>query len=143
MRPTLTLVLMLLLSSPGLAQESGETTSPTLGQLLNEPAYFNAWRSMFGSETMPDWTTDYAETLDGPPVPSIPVTVDDQTYSLAFTCKPNECEEHQLFVLFDPAGNEAWGLLATPETGITWLGRPNGRIRSAIKSALSNQPDPS
>ena len=52
------------------------------------------------------------------------------------TCKPNACENNQLYVLFAPEGRDAWGMLATPETGVTWLGRPDQRIQDAITHAL-------
>jgi hypothetical protein len=63
------------------------------------------------AEPVPDWLKTYTATLEGPPTPSIDVPVGSETYALAFTCKPNECEDHQLFVLFAPAGRHVWGLL--------------------------------
>lgn len=138
MRPTLLLALLLSLSAPALAQEPSEGAGPVLGELLQKPAFFSAWQAMVSGETTPDWVTEYTATLDGPPVPSIPVSIDNQAYSLAFTCKPNECEENQFFVLFAPDGSKAWGLLGTPETGVVWLGYPDDRIRAAITGALEN-----
>ena len=62
--------------------------------------------------------------------------IDHQTYSLAFTCKPNECEQFQLFVLFAPDGSKAWALEGSPLTGVNWFGEPDDRIRAAITAAL-------
>jgi hypothetical protein len=128
------LLLALLLScSPSLAQDA---TGPVLGELLKKPAYFNAWETMLQGEQTPDWLKDYTQTLNGPPTPSIPVVIDHQTYSLAFTCKPNECEQFQLFVLFAPDGSKAWALEGSPLTGVNWFGEPDDRIRAAITAAL-------
>lgn len=136
MRLTVLLALLMSLSSPAFAQDAAQAPNPVLGQLLKKPAYFDAWQSMISSGVMPDWITEYTATLEGPPVPSIPVTIDNQTYSLGFTCKPNECEENQLFVLFAPGGTQAWALLGSPQVGITWLGFPDDKIQAAITSAL-------
>ena len=61
---------------------------------------------------------------------------DREVYTLGFTCKPNDCENNQLYVLFAPEGRDAWAMLATPATGVTWLGRPDQRIQDAITSVL-------
>lgn len=143
MRLTVLLALLLFSSSPALAQDQagdtgqaagGETS--VLGDLLKQPAYFESWQTLVGAETPPDWVTEYTATLDGPPVPNIPVAIDGQTYTLGFTCKPNECEDNQLFVLFAPDGSKAWALMATANTGIVWLGYPDDRIQTAINGAL-------
>ncbi|MEM7397442.1 MAG: Ivy family c-type lysozyme inhibitor [Pseudomonadota bacterium] len=137
MRPTVLLTLLLFLGSPAAAQEAPAPAGPVLGDLLRQPAYFGAWQAMFRGKATPDWLKAYNHSLEGPPTPSIPVTIDNQTYSLAFTCKPNECESFQLFVLFAPGGSQAWGLLASPLHGVDWLGKPNERIRAAITGALN------
>ena len=136
MRFTLLLALMLSFGWPALAQDAAAPANPVLGQLLKNPAYFKAWQTMFGGEAMPEWIAEYTKTLDGPPTPSIPVSIDNQTYLLAFTCKPNDCEAFQLFVLFAPDGSKAWALVGSPLTGVNWLGAPDKRIRGAIAGAL-------
>ena len=116
------------------AQESAK--GPVLGELLKVPKYIYAWQVMMSGETPPEWVKTYTATLDGPPTPTIPVSLDGEIYTLGFTCKPNNCENNQLYVLFAPEGRDAWAMLATPETGVTWLGRPDQRIQDAITGAL-------
>lgn len=136
MNPTfLLLALMLFMSSPAFTQEA-DGGAPGLGDLLKQPTYFAAWQAMIGTETPPDWVTEYTATLNGPPVPNIPVAIDNKSYTLGFTCKPNECGDNQLYALFAPNGSKAWALMATAETGIVWLGYPDDRVRAAIKGAL-------
>lgn len=135
MRPTFLLALMLFVSSPAFAQEA-DGGAPGLGDLLKRPAYFAAWQEMIGAETPPDWVTEYTATLNGPPVPNIPVAIDGQSHMLGFTCKPNECGDNQLYALFAPDGSKAWALMATAETGIVWLGYPDDRVRAAINGVL-------
>jgi len=120
------------------AQEASPQTTkgPSLGQLLKLPKYIYAWQGMMAGETPPDWVKQYSLTHDGPPTPTIPVSLDGEIYTLGFTCKPNACENNQLYVLFAPEGRDAWAMLATEQTGIAWLGRPDQRIQDAITGAL-------
>lgn len=137
-------VLLLLSVSPALAQgggpaappSAGEQGGPKLADLLKIPAYASAWRVMLAGEEPPDWVKQYAQTLDGPPTPSIPVPLLGETYTLGFTCKPNDCANNQLYVLFAPEGRDAWALLATTATGIVWFGRPEQPIQDGITDAL-------
>ena len=106
------IIVMLVLSSvPAFAEDA--PTGPTLADLMKVPTQRAAWFSMLAGETLPPWIQDFANTLDGPPTPSIPIQSGDDIYTLAFTCKPNECGDNQLFVLFSPGGARAWGLLVT------------------------------
>jgi Inhibitor of vertebrate lysozyme (Ivy) len=134
--------LLLIFSAPALHAEDAapeptqESKGPILGELLKVPKYIYAWQLMVSGETPPEWVKEYAKTLEGPPTPTIPVPFGGEIYTLGFTCKPNACENNQLYVLFAPEGRDAWGMLATPETGVTWLGRPDQRIQDAITNAL-------
>lgn len=136
MRLSLLLALLLSLSSPSHAQEAPAAGGPVLGELLKKPAYFNAWQTLIGGDKAPDWLQEYTKTLNGPPVPSIPIVIDNQTYPLAFTCRPNDCEQFQIFVLFAPDGSKAWALMGSPLSGVNWLGEPDEKIRAAVSAAL-------
>ncbi|HUU66541.1 MAG TPA: Ivy family c-type lysozyme inhibitor [Methyloceanibacter sp.] len=109
--------------------------APPMADLMRLPAYIYAWQGMVVGETPPQWVTDFGATLDGPPTPTIPVPLDGETYTLGFTCKPNDCEANQLYVLFAPQGRDAWGMLANADS-ISWLGKPDKRIQDAITEAL-------
>ena len=126
-------LVLLAWSLPALAVERAK--GPPMGDLLKVPIYIYAWQGMMAGETPPDWVSEYTTTLDGPPVPSIPVPLDGEIYTLGFTCKPNECDTNQLYVLFAPEGRDAWGLLESPG-GLSWLGGPDDRIQKALLGAL-------
>jgi Inhibitor of vertebrate lysozyme (Ivy) len=133
------LILLLALSGvPAFAVDA--PTGPTLADLMKVPTERAAWFSMLAGQPLPPWIEDFANTLDGPPTPSIPIQSGDEIYTLAFTCKPNECGDNQLFVLFSPGGARAWGLLVTgtEKTGTEkkWLGDPDDSIKQAILSGL-------
>jgi hypothetical protein len=150
----LSFILLLLFGTAAAAQEpkaAGEPTAagepkaaaqepkgPLLADLMKLQNYREAWEAMLRAETLPvpDWVTGYAATLDSPPIPSFGVLVGSQAYTLAFTCKPNDCENHQLFVLFAPDGRHAWALLLTAGGEPRWLGNPDDDIKGAIRSGI-------
>ena len=122
--------------SPAAAAETPK--GPPLADLMKLQTYREAWEAMLRAETLPvpDWVTGYAATLDSPPIPSFGVLVGSQAYTMAFTCKPNDCENHQLFVLFAPEGRHAWALLLTAGGEPRWLGNPDDDIKGAIRSGI-------
>jgi hypothetical protein len=128
--PMLTrLPLLLLFCSP--AAVAAEQPGPSLSELMAQPAYVTAWKTMLGPDLVPDWVKSYAETLDGPPTPSIKVPVSGDAYTLGFTCKAQDCGGNQLYVLFAPQAKRAWGLLITGESH-RWFGHPEPPIQQAI-----------
>jgi hypothetical protein len=125
-------VLLLVFAASAFATDD---KGPLLAELMKQKGYVYAWDGMLSGETPPPWVAGYAKSLDGPPVPTIPVPLDGETYTLGFVCKANDCEDNQLYVLFAPEQRDAWGLLVSGG-GITWLRRPNERIQDAIRSGL-------
>ncbi|MCJ7787243.1 MAG: inhibitor of vertebrate lysozyme family protein [Methyloceanibacter sp.] len=141
-------ILLLLFGTAAAAQEPSaagepkaaaqEPKGPPLADLMKLQNYREAWEAMLKAETLPvpDWVTGYTATLDSPPIPSFGVLVGSQAYTLAFTCKPNDCENHQLFVLFAPDGRHAWALLLTAGGEPRWLGNPDDDIKGAMRGSI-------
>ena len=132
---TAVLIALLLAGSCVQAFAAEPPKGPSLADLMKQPANRAAWYGMFAGATPPQWVDDYAKTLDGPPTPSIAVEANGETYTLAFTCKPNECGDNQLFVLFSPSGAKAWGLLVTGKEK-KWFGAPDENVQDAILSSI-------
>jgi len=107
---------------------------PYLFDMLKEPAYLAAWKSMLANEHVPSWVANYVKTFDGPSNPSKTVQLGGKDCLLAFVCKTHDCGDNQLFALFAPAGKQAWGLLVTGGSKEQWLGKPDASIQAAIKS---------
>ena len=122
---------MLGTSAPALAADGG----PPLVELMLRPNYLTAYKAMIGTTTVSPWVADFAKTLDGPPTPSTDLLAGGTIYTLGFTCKPNECADYQLFVLFTGDGSRAWGLLLEGEKQ-TWLGEPDDKVKEAILSRV-------
>jgi hypothetical protein len=129
------LIALLLAGSSVPAFAADPPKGPSLGELMKQPANRAAWLAMFAGATPPQWVEDYAKSLDGPPTPSIAVEANGESYTLAFTCKPNECGENQLFVLFSPSGAKAWALLLIGNEK-KWFGAPDKNVQDAILSGI-------
>jgi Inhibitor of vertebrate lysozyme (Ivy) len=126
-------------NTPPPSAAAEQPKGPPLADLMKLQAYRDAWEAMLRGEIappVPGWVTSYAATLDSPPIPSFGVLVGSEPYTFAFTCKPNECETNQLFVLFAPNGRHAWALLLTAGGAPRWLGNPDDDIKRAIHSGL-------
>ena len=134
MRIRLLLVLLIALGS-GFAFAADKPEGPYLFDLMKQPTYRAAWIGMLAGATAPEWVDTFAKTLDGPATPSIEVLVGDASYTLGFTCKPNDCAENQLYVLFSGGGAKAWGLLIIGKE-VKWLGAPDQTIQEAILSRI-------
>jgi hypothetical protein len=128
----LVLILLLSGSAPALAADDG---GPPLVELMLRPNYLTAYKTMVGVTQVPPWITDFAKTLDGPPTPSAVLFAGGTLFTLAFTCKPNDCADNQLYVLFTGDGSQAWGLLVEGEKQ-GWLGDPDEKIKETILSRL-------
>ncbi|MGH6736884.1 MAG: Ivy family c-type lysozyme inhibitor [Methyloceanibacter sp.] len=119
-------------AAPALAQNEG----PYLFDLLGDGAYRAAWNGMLNGEAVPDWVAAYAEDFDGPSSPSTKVSVGGEPYTLAWVCKAHDCGDNQLYVLFAPAGRQAWGLLISGGDQRQWLGNPDAAVQAAILSGV-------
>ncbi len=129
---SLAFVLCVAIAGSALAADNG---GPPLPELMMRPNYPTAYKTMIGTATVPDWVTDFAKTLDGPPVPSTDLFSEGMIYTLAFTCKPNDCSNNQLYVLFRGDGSQAWAMLMEGEKR-SWLGDPDDKVKEAISSRV-------
>jgi hypothetical protein len=133
-----TLLLLLSVVGSAAAAPAEKPSGPALVDLMNLPNYAAAWKTMIGDTTVPDWLNGFAKTLDGPAIPSIDLLAGGKIYTLGFTCKPNDCGENQLYVLFNGDGSQAWGMLVEGERR-SWLGAPDEAIQEAIRSRVEEE----
>lgn len=127
------LLLLLLLLAP-VAAYAAEEEASYLPDLMAQPAFLKAWKTMLAGETVPPWVNSFTQTQNATSAPSKSVTVAGQPYTLGWICKPHDCGDNQLYVLFTPQARQAWGLLISPGDKRQWLGRPDPAIQAAILS---------
>jgi hypothetical protein len=129
------LVFGLLLFGSAHAFAAEKFGGPPLFDLMKLPNYAAAWKAMIGEDKVPDWVDSFAKTLDGPDLPSMDLLANGRIYVLGFTCKPNECEDNQLYVLFAADGAQAWGMLLEGKRR-SWLGQPDQATQETILSRV-------
>jgi hypothetical protein len=121
-------------AAPALAQN--DPNAPYLFDLMKQPAYLAAWKGMVAGETVPPWVVTFEKTLNGTATPSKQVPVGGEPYTLAWVCKPHDCGDNQLYVLFAPGARQAWGLLVSAGNKRRWLGKPDAAVQAATLSGV-------
>lgn len=112
---------------------------PSLYDLLKEPAYRTAFEQMLGGEAVAPWITTFVETGNGVTAPSTPVTVEGQDDIVAWVCKPHDCGDNQLYVLFSPGAATAWAMLKVAQAEPTWFGAPSAAAKEALTNTANQQ----
>ncbi len=112
---------------------SGAQTAPYLTEVLKKPAYRTAWTQLLASsKPTPSWLTTFTKTSNGVETPSTPVTVAGQTYEAYSVCKPHDCSDNRLEVIYAPGGQQAWGILIVNAGKPRYLGSPDAAMTSAL-----------
>lgn len=134
MRPTHKLIVAAALTVFAISPTLG--AEPYLYDLLKRPAYKQAWSGMLSTGPVPDWVSVFTNTSDGVAIPSTPVTIQGVSHRFASVCKPHECPDNDLNVIFGPDGHPAWALLHV-DGKISWLGRPDEGTRAVLMKAAA------
>jgi len=109
---------------------------PYLFDLLKQAPYRAAWDTMFkGEKNIPAWIITFGKTYDGVASPGRTVEVDGENDLLASVCKPHDCGDNQLYVLFAPDAAQAWGMLLTGESNTRWFGAPSDAAKAVLTQA--------
>ena len=130
----LLLAFLLLGFAPAFAED--EPNGTYLPDLMEQSAYSAAWKGMLAGERAPLWVKKFGETLNATSAPSKSVVVGGEPYTLGWICKPHDCGDNQVYVLFAPGARQAWGLLISAGDKRSWLGRPDPAIQAAILSGI-------
>lgn len=117
--------LLLLLSLPCRAAEQPQTTD-----LLLEAPYRRAYIVM---QRFPNWLSHGQATSK----PIARVVTGGHSYLLGHLCKPQDCDNNQLDIIFAADGHAAWGLLHTrPDERQpflqSWLGNPDAEMQALL-----------
>lgn len=100
---------------------------------LKRPVWRKAWNNMLASGgRMPEWIGVFSRTYNGVATPASLVNIGDKTYELATVCKPHDCGDNQLYVLFKSDGLQAFGLLLQTGKPQRFLGAPDAAQQAAL-----------
>ncbi len=109
-----------------------------LFDLLKMPRYRSAWKRMFrGEASLPAWIDSLGENSSLVSSPSSEIEVGGIRYLLSNGCKPHDCFDNQLHVLYSATSDQAWAVLKQGLAPLRWFGNPNTPKRRALLGALS------
>lgn len=110
-----------------------------LPEIISKDPYKNAYAEML---SFPSWVSK----AQGTATPVENVSVGGKTFIVGHMCKPHDCANNQLSVVFSEHGQKSWGLLATRSAdGKTFikqlLGNPDSIVEELLdKSFSENNP---
>jgi inhibitor of lysozyme (Ivy) len=110
-----------------------------LFDVLRLKPYRASWEKLMKSvEPTPDWLMHFNRNFDGTSGEMIDMKIEEKPYQLSFVCKPTECAAHKFEVLFDAAGEHAYGALGGKDEPPAFYGAPAPAQQQALAKALAN-----
>jgi len=113
---------------------------PTAAELTSKPTFRQAYKKML---TFPAWV----QTGQGTSSPVSSITIAGKPYTVGHICKPHDCGNHQMDVIFTARGTQSWALLSDRDQDNrpyrqTFLGTPDDTIANALKQSFkTNNPE--
>jgi Inhibitor of vertebrate lysozyme (Ivy) len=138
--PALPALALAALAAIGSPQPARAQEGVHLSDLLKTEPYRGAWNKMIASEPgLPPWIRDFALTGAGVNTPAQKVPVGYRAFSLATLCKPGDCGDTMLYVMFSPDGSESFAELVEANGKPRMLGKPNASVRATLNAAIAKK----
>ncbi len=119
------------------ARVFAQPTQPYLHDILRRPAFKESWNRLFRRNRNIDrWVHVFGGGGPGVAGPAEPVTAGGRSYLSTDVCKPHDCADNQLFVLFTADGTQAWAALRHKDF-VQWLGNPGPAERGLLERRLA------
>ena len=119
---------------------TGASAEQYLPEIASKAPYKKAYAEML---SFPSWVSK----AQGAASPVERVSVEGKSFTVGYMCKPHDCADNQLSVVFSADGTKSWGLLATrSEDGKAFnkqlLGNPDSVIEGLLNKSFSdNNPE--
>lgn len=111
---------------------SAQEAPPALDTLLQRPAFREAWDRVFRRERNIDrWVHVFSGGGEGTVLPGRALTRDGVSYIVGVVCRPQDCENHKLYVLFRADGSQAWARWVGKDLALTY-GQPTAAMRELL-----------
>ena len=109
-----------------------------LTDVIKNPSYLRALTQLLKSaHNLPNWTKQVLKTSGNyVGTPATYSTIGGTRYELFHTCKPHDCSDSRLEVMFSPRGARAWGAFLESGRPIAYLGAPSPAQRAALMTSL-------
>jgi hypothetical protein len=112
--------------------------SPYLTDAIKNPTCLRALTALLKSAPkLPAWTRQVLNRSGNyVGTPATFATVGGTKYELFFACKPHDCDQNNLEIMFAPDGAEARGAVVVNGRSPSYLGAPSPAQRAALRAAL-------
>lgn len=107
---------------------------PSPPQLLKDPAFRKPYLAALGPMAREPWLRE----LTGPAPESRQVSVAGTTYLMASVCKPHDCYDHNLVLLYDAPRGVVFGKLNQAQRGML-LGQPTPAVAAELERLWRGQ----
>lgn len=107
-----------------------------LPEIAAKAPYKKAYAQML---SFPAWVSK----AQGTATPVEQVSADGKNYTVGHMCKPHDCADNQMIVVFNADGTQSWGLLATrsaegAEFDKQWLGNPDKVVEGLLNKSFAD-----
>ena len=119
---------------------TGASAEQYLPEIASKAPYKKAYAEML---SFPGWVSKAQGTAS----PVERVSVEGKNFTVGHMCKPHDCADNQLSVVFSADGTKSWGLLATRSVdgkafNKQLLGNPDSVIEGLLNKSFSdNNPE--
>ncbi|WP_097304047.1 Ivy family c-type lysozyme inhibitor [Pseudomonas chlororaphis] len=126
---------VLLAALPLSLMASAASAEQYLFEIADKAPYKQAYAEMLA---FPSWVSE----AKGTATPIENVSVDGKSFTMGKMCKPHDCLDNQLFVVFSADGKKSWGLLVTrAEDGKAFnkqfLGNPDNVVTTLLNKSFA------
>jgi len=103
-----------------------------LFDLLKQPTFQRSFDQLFeGQANVDGWIREFQQTRNGVASPIEQRQIGQTAYVLAEVCKPHDCPNNMLRILFSKDGAHATAVLITPR-GQRWFAMPTAAEKHAL-----------
>jgi Inhibitor of vertebrate lysozyme (Ivy) len=109
-----------------------------LTDAIEKPAYLRSLTSLLkNAGTLPGWTRQVLKTSgDYVGTPVAYSTIDGIRYELFYACKPHDCADNAMELMFAPNGTRAWAAMTVDGKSVSYLGSPSAAQQAVLKEAF-------
>lgn len=109
-----------------------------LTDAIKNPSYLRSLTGLLkNAGKLPNWTRQVLKTSgDYVGTPVAYSTVDGIGYELFYACKPHDCADNAMELMFAPNGTKAWAAMVEDGSSVTYLGAPSPAQQAVLRQAF-------
>lgn len=109
-----------------------------LTDAIKSPSYLRSLTNLLKSAgKLPSWTRQVLKTSgDYVGTPVAYSTIDGIRYELFYACKPHDCADNAMELMFAPRGAKVWAAMVEDGKSVIYLGSPSAAQQAVLKEAF-------